>query len=302
MPSPLYAYHYGHMSFPLKPNHRYPLPRYARLRQRVLDTGLFYPSRVVAGRRAADDVLLLGHSAEYLHKLAVGDLTSSEERLLNLPWSEFIVERARCIVGATHMAAERALQDGISFVLGGGTHHAHRELASGFCLLNDVACAALALLDAQHVARLAVFDCDVHQGDGTATMLAGNEAAFTCSIHASANFPFTKAQSDLDIGLPTGSTDADYLSAVDDGFAAVLASNPDVIFYVAGVDPFVEDRLGKLSVSAEALTHRDQSIMQQCRTLGIPLVVTLGGGYTKPISTTVGLNLQTIITGVTTWQ
>lgn len=298
MPSPLYAFHYGHLSFTLKQGHRYPLPRYAWLRQRVLDSGLFYPQRVVAGQPVGDAVLLLGHSAEYLQKMTTGDLTHSELRLLNLPWSERVVSRASCIVGATQAAAERALLDGISFVLGGGTHHAHADYGSGFCVFNDIACVAQGMVSDHGLGRIAVLDCDVHQGDGTATILADCGPIFTCSIHAKSNFPFTKASSDLDIGLATGTGDVGYMAAVERGLAAVLAHGPELIFYVAGADPFVDDRLGKLAVSAETLAARDQIIMQTCIDRAVPLVVTLGGGYTDPIVQTVNLNMRTIEIGV----
>ncbi len=297
MRTTLKAFHYGHLSFQLRQGHRYPLPRYAWLRQIVLDSGLFFPQYVIAGQPVTDDVLLWGHSAEYIAKTQACNFTPAEIRFLNLPNHPSVFHRARAIVGSTLAAGHTALSDGISFVLGGGTHHAHRTYGSGFCVFNDVACAARQLLVDGKIQRVAVFDCDVHQGDGTATILAAEKAAFTCSIHAAANFPFVKAASDLDIALPTGTLDAHYLTAVQTAFEQTMATHPELLFYVAGADPFVGDRLGKLAVSAAALAQRDRYVLEACRRNELPVVVLLGGGYAQPLRTVVDLNMQTIQIG-----
>jgi acetoin utilization deacetylase AcuC-like enzyme len=293
----LKAYHYGHLSFQLRQGHRYPLPRYAWLRQVVLDSGLFFPEHVIAGEPVGDQVLLWGHSADYIAQTTTRQFSAAELRLLNLPNHPSVFQRARAIVGSTLAAAQSALIDRVSLVLGGGTHHAHRTYGSGFCVFNDIACAARYLLAEGAIGRVAVFDCDVHQGDGTATILAADSATFTCSIHAAANFPFVKAISDLDIGLPTGTDDAPYLAAVQGALTQTLASQPDLLFYVAGADPFMGDQLGKLAISADALAARDRMVLTACIQRHLPVVVLLGGGYAQPLRTVVDLNMQTIEIG-----
>lgn len=297
MRTTLKAYHYGHLSFQLRKGHRYPLPRYAWLRQVVLDSGLFYPEYVMAGRPVSDQVLRLGHSADYITKTKTGNFTPAELCLLNLPNHPSVFQRAHAIVGSTLGAAQAALTDCVSFVLGGGTHHAHHAYGSGFCVFNDIACAARQLLADGAIERVAVFDCDVHQGDGTATILGGYDAVFTCSIHAAANFPFVKATSDLDIALPTGTTDTAYLNEIENALDKTVATDPDMLFYVAGSDPFIGDQLGKLAISADALAQRDQLVLSTCIQRNLPVVVLLGGGYAKPLRTVIDLNLQTIQIG-----
>lgn len=289
------AFHYAHLNFPLPAQHRYPLPRYQQLHTAVLASKLLPPEHICPGPRASDADLQLAHTAVYLSKLTNGQLSPSEQRQLGLPFSELVVERARHIVGATTAAAQAALQDGVSFVLGGGTHHAFADFGSGFCVLNDVVVAARVWQRAGAVRHTAVFDCDVHQGDGTAALAAGDPSLFTLSIHGERNFPFTKQTSDLDIALPDGTTDRAYLAAVRRGLRFVVRQvQPDLLFYIAGADPYEGDALGRLAVTAVGLAQRDRHVLLTCRRHGLPVVVLMGGGYARPIQRTVALNLRTI--------
>lgn len=289
------AFHYAHLNFPLPERHRYPLPRYQQLYTAVLRANLLPPTHVCPGPRASDNDLLLAHTADYLRKLTTGQLSNAEQRQLGLPFSELVVERARHIVGATISAARCALRDGVSFVLGGGTHHAFAAYGSGFCVLNDVVVATRVLQQEGAVRHTAVFDCDVHQGDGTAAMAANDPTLFTLSIHGAHNFPFAKQKSNLDIPLPDGTTDRAYLAAVRRSLRYVVRQvQPDLLFYIAGADPYQGDALGRLAVTAVGLRQRDRHVLVTCRRYGLPVVVLMGGGYARPISRTVELNVRTI--------
>ncbi len=295
MTAPYTAYHYADRGFALPTSHRYPLPRYARLVEALRATGWLAPTQIRPAPRAPDEHLRLAHSAAYLAAVVAGHLSPAAVRRLNLPWSPALVERARHIVGATCQASRLALQDGLAFVLGGGTHHAHAEYGSGYCVFNDLAVAARLMIREERARRVVILDCDVHQGDGTAAILAGETAILTLSVHAAGNFPFEKARSDLDIDLPDGCDDAGYLQAVRRGLAYALRhARADLALYVAGADAHVDDRIGRLAVSRAGLAARDRLVMSGCRRIGLPVVVVMGGGYSHPVEKTVALNLQTI--------
>lgn len=288
----LKAYHYAHMSFPIPVGHRYALPRYVELYEESIASGLF---AVYKGPRATDEQLLLVHTANYLHKLSTETLSREEVRLLGLPFSTHVVERARAIVGATVEASYSALADGCAFVLGGGTHHAHPEFASGFCVFNDIAIATKQLAQERRLSKVVVVDCDVHQGDGTAVCLQPYPHFFTFSVHGAGNFPFEKAQSNLDIPLQSGTGDGEYLRAVKRGLKYALTTNPpDLVYYIAGADPHEADRLGRLSITDDGLARRDNHVLLTCQRRGIPVVVLMGGGYGKQLAKTIDLNMQTI--------
>lgn len=293
------AFHYAHHDIPLPDNHRYPLPRYRRLYNEVIGRGMLPIEHVIEGQEVSDDILLLAHTGRYIEQMKRGNLTRQEERTLGLPWSELAVRRARRIVGATMAACAAAHRDGISFVLGGGTHHAFADFGSGFCIFNDVAIAARWLLQQGRVKRIAVVDCDVHQGDGTAAILQDDAAIFTLSVHGEHNFPFTKQRSDLDIGLPDGTGDKAYLAAVRRGLKYVLQNHrPELIIYIAGADVYAGDRLGRLSISPAGAAQRDRHVLATVKQHGLPLVMLMGGGYAQPITETVELNLQSIALGL----
>ena len=199
---------------------------------------------------------------------------------MNLPWSEGLVRRTFLAPSGTLLTAQLALEKGVACHLAGGTHHAHFDYASGFCILNDLAIAANALLQQKHINRVLIFDCDVHQGDGTAALLSREPPAFTCSIHCERNFPFQKQTSDLDVNLPADMTDDDYLAVVDETLRQVVASvAPDIVLYDAGVDVFEGDPLGRFNISEQGIRQRDRLVLGELKRRGIPVATVIGGGY-----------------------
>jgi len=276
----------------LPAHHRFPAGKYALLRRRVEAAGF---ARLVVPAAATDEQILRVHSPEYLRKVAAGELTRAEQMAMGLPWSQQLVERARRSVGATLAACRAALEDGVAVSLSGGTHHAFRDRGEGFCVFNDCAIASRAL-QAEGLARRAlIVDCDVHQGDGSAAILAGDESVFTFSIHAENNYPFSKQASDLDVGLPNLTGDAEYLAALEPALAQALErARADWVIYLAGADPYAGDRLGKLSLSKKGLQRRDRLVLDACGARRLPVAVVMGGGYAEPIEDTVHIYYNTV--------
>jgi acetoin utilization deacetylase AcuC-like enzyme len=229
--------------------------------------------------------------------VANGTLTAEAQRRIGFPWSPGMVERSRRSVGATIAAARHVMLRGerVSANLAGGTHHAFSDRGAGYCVFNDVAVAARVLLRDGLVARATVVDCDVHQGDGTAAIFRGDPRVFTMSLHGATNFPFRKETGDLDITFPDGARDDEYLSALAMHLPDVLdGSEPEVVFYLAGADPYEGDRLGKLSLTIEGLVQRDRFVFEQCRIRSIPVVVTMAGGYCPDVEAIVAIHANTI--------
>jgi acetoin utilization deacetylase AcuC-like enzyme len=272
---------------PLPEGHRFPAHKYALLRQTVIADAIVSPGQLIAAPIASIDDLCRAHDADYVGQVIAGTLPAAQQKRIGLPWSATLAERARATVGGTLAAAREALVHGVSGQLAGGTHHAHREGGAGFCVFNDCAVAALTLLADGVVARVGVLDLDVHQGDGNATILGPDPRVYVASVHGANNYPTDKPPSDLDIGLPDGTGDADYLSASNTALQAVVSFKPDVVFYIAGVDPLASDRLGRLAVTADGLAARDRLVLTACRDSATPVVVLAGGGYSDPISATV---------------
>jgi acetoin utilization deacetylase AcuC-like enzyme len=245
---------------------------------------------------AATDVELLRvHRPEYLKKVVSGTLTDREVRRIGLPWSPELVERSRRSVGGTIEACRGALTDGVAVSLSGGTHHAFPDHGAGYCIFNDVAVAVRAMQAEGRARRIVVVDCDVHQGDGTAAIFAGDSSVFTFSIHGAKNFPLHKERGDLDVELPDATGDADYLNALEVGLERSLAlACADLAIYLAGADPYVGDTLGRLALSQEGLAARDRLVFDQCRAAGLPVAVVMGGGYAKNIQDTVAIQLETV--------
>jgi acetoin utilization deacetylase AcuC-like enzyme len=270
---------------PLPPGHKFPISKYRLLRERV--DGL-------VDVRESDSVpwewLAAVHESDLLARIRDGSMTVREQRALGLPWSELLVERGRRSVGGTVAAARRALQSGVGMNLGGGTHHAGRDFARGYCLFNDVAVAVARLRAEGLVRRVLVVDCDVHQGDGTAQILGPDPDAFTISLHGARNYPFERIPSDLDVDLPTGTGDDEYLRVLSDALDA--APEPDIAFYLAGADPWEGDRLGRLSLSKAGLRARDELVLARLRP--IPTTVVLAGGYAPDVSDTVDIHAATV--------
>jgi acetoin utilization deacetylase AcuC-like enzyme len=278
--------------YPLPPGHRFPLRKYRLVREGAagLDGVDVQPAR-----RASWRELRAAHSTAYLARVRSGALARREQLALGLPWSEQLVERARRATGATLQAAEAALEDGVAANVGGGTHHAFADAGRGYCVFNDVVVARRAL--AGRVRRVLVVDLDVHQGDGTHALLLDDPAAFTCSVNGFRNYPFRRVPGDLELDLPDGTRDDRYLDGVERLLAQALArSRPELCFYLAGADPYAGDRLGRLAVSRDGLAARDRLVRDALRAAGVPVCVTLAGGYAEPIEDTVAINLETIRT------
>lgn len=281
---------------PLPAGHRFPMAKYALLRQRLLDEGVIDAADMLVPPAATDQDLLRCHDAHYLHRVTQGELTPAEIRRIGFPWSPQMVERCRRSSGATIMACRAALAgDGIAANLAGGTHHACRDHGEGFCVFNDAAVAARAMQAEGRVKRVVIIDCDVHQGNGTADILNGDPSMFTFSIHGEKNFPFRKIAGCLDIGLPDGMDDGDYLALVEEGTRrAIMAANADLAIYVSGADPFVGDKLGKLSITKAGLIARDEIVFDLCERAGLPVAVAMGGGYADNVSDIVDIHFNTV--------
>jgi acetoin utilization deacetylase AcuC-like enzyme len=281
------------------------MQKYTRLRQRVArelpDVRLAEPAATTDGQ------LALAHDAEYIERVVTGALDDSEVRAIGFPWSAAMVERSRRASGATIAACRAALQEGVAANLAGGTHHAARARGAGYCVFNDTAIAArVAQADcaaSRRRLRVAIIDLDVHQGDGTAQILAGDDSVFTFSMHGEKNFPFRKQASDLDIGLPDGTGDIEYLDWLDRALAEIEDRfAPELIIYLAGADVHENDRLGKLALTLDGMRARDERVFAFADKLGAPIAVTMAGGYGRDIDLTVELHLQTIRLAVQAWM
>ena len=301
MNNPVYMkiFTYDQFTFPLPEGHRFPSEKYQYLREAVEAAGVVLPENLIVPTPATTNQLRRAHSDEYLDKVENGRFSSAEIRQIGLPWSPELVLRCKHSVGATIAACRVALQEGIAVTLGGGTHHARRDEGEGFCIYNDTAVAARAMQAEGRAQRVAVIDCDVHQGNGTAQITAGDDSIFTFSIHGEKNFPFHKVPSDLDIGLPDDTEDEAYLAALAEGIKETLSrSQPDLIIYLAGADVFAGDRLGRLCLTKAGIGARDRLVLSSCREAGVPVAVTMAGGYGRSVQETVAIQLQTIqITG-----
>ena len=286
-----------HFVLPLPAGHRFPMEKYARLRERLMAGGDFNPADFHVPPAASDTEILRAHDAGYLQRVIRGSLAPAEVRRIGFPWSEAMVERSRRSAGATLAACRAALDDGCAANLAGGTHHAFRDRGEGFCVFNDAAIAALAMRAESRAARVAIIDCDVHQGNGTAAILAHQPECFTFSLHGARNFPFEKETSDLDVELPDDTGDTGYLDALDAALPTVFArSQPQLVIYLAGADPFAGDRLGRLKLSKAGLAARDELVLSECRRRGLPVAVAMAGGYARQIDDTVSIHATTIET------
>lgn len=275
-------------------SHVFPIRKFERVRDRLVREGTLRPAEIIEPQPAPLADVLLVHREDYITRLRAGTLSPREIRRLGLPWSKALVRRSFLAVGGTINAARWALEDGIGSNLAGGTHHAFPDRGEGFCVLNDVAIAIRALRRDGVINRAAVVDCDVHQGNGTATIFTGDESVFTFSMHGAKNYPLFKARSTLDVGLPDETTDAEYLEALADNLPRVFAPAPDIIFYLGGADPFAGDKLGRLALSIEGLRARDMYVLAECHARGAPVVTVMSGGYAQNIEDTVEIHCNTI--------
>ncbi|MBC7912129.1 MAG: histone deacetylase [Pyrinomonadaceae bacterium] len=274
--------------------HVFPIRKFELVRDRLLSEGTLRAAEIIEPQPASLADVLLVHTEDYVTRLRAGLLTPRELRRLGLPWSKALVRRSFLASGGTLNAARAALESGIGSNLAGGTHHAFADRGEGFCVLNDVAIAIRALRRDRLITRAAIVDCDVHQGNGTATIFAGDESVFTFSMHGAKNYPLFKARSTLDVELPDGTGDEAYLETLAQHLPRVFAHKPDIIFYLGGADPYVGDKLGRLSLTIEGLQARDAFVLEQCRAKGIPVATVMSGGYAADINDTVEIHCNTI--------
>ncbi|HVK13892.1 MAG TPA: histone deacetylase [Gemmataceae bacterium] len=279
----------------LPAGHTFPMAKYRLLRERVLASGFVPPDALHVPPAATDEQLARAHDESYIQAMSMGRVTDADMKRIGFPWSLALVERSRRSSGATIEACRAALSDGVSVNLAGGTHHAFRDHGEGYCLFNDSVVAARAMQAEGLVERVVVIDLDVHQGNGTAAICRFDPTIYTFSVHGAKNFPLRKEQSDLDLELPDGTTDAAYLDAVIRGLRRALdESLPDLAIYLAGSDPFERDRLGRLKVTKAGLAERDRLVFEACERAGLPMAVTMAGGYAKDVTDTVDIHWQTV--------
>ena len=274
--------------------HVFPIRKFELVRDRLLAEGTLEPTEIVAPSPATLEDVLLVHTEDYISRLCSGQLTPKEVRRLGLPWSESLVRRSFYATGGTIAAAHTALAAGYSSNLAGGTHHSFADRGEGFCVLNDVAIAIRALRARTDLRRAAIVDCDVHQGNGTATIFAGDTDTFTFSMHGVNNYPLFKAQSTVDIELPDGTSDEEYLDCLAHHLPGVFTNGPEIVFYLAGADPYSGDKLGRLKVSIDGLRERDAYVLRECYKRVVPVVTVMSGGYGKDINDTIEIHCNTI--------
>ena len=274
--------------------HIFPIRKFELVRNRLLAEGTLREDELLEPAPATIEQVRLVHTEDYISRLCSGTLTAKELRRLGLPWSESLVQRSFYATGGTIAAARAALLDGFGSNLAGGTHHSFADRGEGFCVLNDVAVAIRVLRNERLVQRAAIVDCDVHQGNGTATIFAGDDDTFTFSMHGANNYPLFKVQSKLDVELPDGTTDTEYLDCLTNHLPAVFNTQPEIVFYLAGADPYAGDKLGRLAVTMDGLRRRDECVLRECYEREVPVVTVMSGGYGKDINDTVEIHCNTI--------
>lgn len=295
----MHVYYSDPFTFPLPEGHRFPLAKYRLLRERILQRPADCGAELVLAPRATRDELLLAHDAGYVDAFVRGALDKEAMARIGFPWSEALVERTLRSAGGT-IAAVRAVLRGDSsdaaVYLAGGTHHARSDRGAGYCVVNDCAVAARVAQKEFCIGSVLVVDTDVHQGDGTAAIFAGDESVFTFSIHGAQNFPAAKAVSDLDLALPDGTEDADFLAALQHGLdVAFERSRPEFVLWLSGADAMAGDKLGRLKVSKNGLAERDRLVLRACNERAVPVVTVMGGGYGAVIADTVDVYEQSVL-------
>lgn len=282
---------------PLRPGHRFPMVKYRLLHESVTEFAARNCIEIAPAESASDEQIRLVHDAEYFRRVVAGELSDLEMRRIGFPWSTQLVERSRRSTGATIAGSRAALNDGVAVNLAGGTHHAFADRGQGYCVFNDVAVAIRVLQADKSLQRAVVIDCDVHQGNGTAAVFDRDPSVFTFSMHGDRNFPFSKEPSDLDIALPDGTADDEYLRLLQEALDRNLPlAEADCVFYLAGADAYEHDRLGRLKITPQGLAERDRLVLAKCGSLGIPVVVVMAGGYAEDISQTVAIHATTVRT------
>ena len=296
-------FHSEQFVLPLPAGHRFPMAKYRMLRERLQASGAFAASDFLVPAAATDTELARAHCPSYVARVQAGELSADEMRAIGFPWTTAMVERSRRSAGATLGAARAALGEGCAANLAGGTHHAFRDRGEGFCVFNDAVVAARAMQADGLARRALVVDCDVHQGNGTASIARGDDTLFTFSIHGERNFPFAKERSDLDIELPDGTGDDEYLWHLERGLDEALErAAPDLAIYLAGADPFADDRLGRLKLSKWGLARRDEHVLGVLQARAIPVAIAMAGGYARNIADSVEIHANTILAARAAWR
>lgn len=294
-----FAPSYAHV---LPAGHRFPMLKYELLPEQLLREGTATPAEFFVPTAPPDADILRVHDAGYYERLRHGQLTRQEERATGFPWSAALFEREVTILGGTIECARRALAHGVALNIAGGTHHAFRDRGEGFCLLNDQAVAAAWLLANGLAKKVLIIDLDVHQGNGTAAIFREEPRVFTFSMHGARNYPARKETSDLDLPLPDGTADADYLALLADALPRLLAEvRPDFVFYLAGVDVLATDKLGYLALTRAGCRRRDELVLGRCHRQGLPVVVCMGGGYSERVADIVEAHANTFRVAAELW-
>lgn len=274
--------------------HVFPIRKFELVRDVLLNEGTLEPEEIVEPEPASVQDVRLVHTEDYVTRLVNGALTAKEVRKLGLPWSRSLVRRSFLACSGTINAAKEALNTGVSSNLAGGTHHAFADRGEGFCVLNDVAVAIRVLQKEKLAEKFLIVDCDVHQGNGTASIFSGDPNVFTFSMHGAKNYPLFKEVSNLDIELPDGTGDAEYLETLDEALHRIRMQDADLIFYLAGADPYEKDKLGRLNLTINGLKQRDEMVLAFAKSKSIPIVTTMSGGYALDIEDTVEIHCNTI--------
>jgi len=294
--SPIYSYQQ------LPDGHRFPMEKYDLLPQQLLYEGTLDATDFFHPKALSEEQILRTHSAEYWEKLKTGTLSRHEIRALGFPFHETLVTRGRHISGGTLECAYHALKDGVSLNIAGGTHHAFADRGEGFCMFNDFAIASNELLHTGVVNQIMIIDLDVHQGNGTAKLFENETRVFTFSVHGAQNYPLKKEKSDLDIGVPDGIDDTSYLDIIAKTIPEILEKvNPELVFYLSGVDVLGTDKLGRLNLSTDGCKRRDELVMQQCKQREIPIAISMGGGYSLHIKDIVEAHANTFRLAKSIW-
>jgi acetoin utilization deacetylase AcuC-like enzyme len=277
-------------------NHVFPIRKFELVRERLLEDGTLKTDEIVEPEPARIEDVRLVHTEDYVSRLIDGTLTAKEIRRLGLPWSKSLVRRSFLATSGTINAAKSALENGAASNLAGGTHHAFPDRGEGFCVLNDVAVAIRVLQRDRLAKRFLIVDADVHQGNGTAFIFQNSPEVFTFSMHGAKNYPLFKENSTLDVELPDKIGDRDYLQILAENLSGIFAHEPDIVFYLAGADPFEKDKLGRLSLTKAGLQRRDELVLEYARAHSIPVVTVMSGGYAADIADTVEIHYNTIRT------
>ena len=276
-------------------NHVFPSTKYRLIKEKLLQEKVIQPEQLVEPAPATDDDVALVHDADYIWKLRHGKLSSVEVLRMEVPYSAELVQAVWLSAGGSILAGRLALEEGLGVNLGGGFHHAFPDHGEGFCVLNDVAIAIRRLQKDGLIERAMTVDCDVHQGNGTAAIFGGDETVYTISIHQENNYPYPKPPSNLDVNLHNGVQDTEYLTILEDTLDEALAEfDPQLIFYLAGADPYREDQLGGIKLTLQGLEHRDRIVFEKTRAKGIPVAVTFAGGYARHVADTVRIHSNTV--------